>query len=351
MENLFGFRVNITPIQLETNSLMEDSTSEPKSRISIGNPIWLQMFVAGSIYKDISFFSELEHSAGSFKFNWFYFNFTNLANSPYLNFQVGNISPLEFASYPNRLPQLPALKSEVMLIKSSGGQGEESVDMSGARPGIQYFGYNNWGLLYLGTTPGAKAVDVNQFLHFWGGMVYRLPANTINGLEGSTATIHYYGGTDTKGTGIAPGPQVENKFTRVSPQINIRYKEKLDIQAAYVMGTDDNVALVANPTEDYKYSGIGFEGGFMPDPKWHLGLHFDTYQSDDDIPTGQPGEGESVVKFSRVVPVVTYVINQNIRFSLYYEKDLLKDRGVTGLFIGDTGKAVDKIYINMRTMF
>jgi hypothetical protein len=351
VENLFGFRLNMTPIQLETNTLKEDSTTEPKTRITLGNPVWLQMFVAGSIYKDISFFSELEYSSGSFKFNWFYFNFTNLANSPYLNFQVGNISPLEFASYPNRLPQLPNLKSEVMLIKSSGGQGEESVDMSSARPGIQYFGYNEWGLLYLGTTPGTKAVDVNQFLHFWGGLVFRLPANTINGLEGSTATIHYYGGTDTKGTGTAPGPQLENKFTRLSPQVNIRYKEKVDIQAAYVIAKDENVALVDGPTEDYKYSGIGIEGGYMPNVKWHLGLHFDSYKSDDEIPSGNPGEGEPVVKFSRIVPAATYIINQNIRFTLYYEKDLLKDRGPGGAFIGDDEKAVDKIYINMRTMF
>jgi hypothetical protein len=223
--------------------------------------------------------------------------------------------------------------------------------MSSGRPGIQYYGHNNWGLLYLGATPGSKAVDVNQFLHFWGGLVFKLPANTIKGFDGSTATIHYYGGTDTKGTGTTPGPQIENKFTRISPQINIRFKEKLDLQAAYVMGTDENVALVANPAEDYKYNGVGFEGGYMASPKWHIGLHFDSYKSDAEIGSGNPGAGDPVVKFSRVVPAITYVINQNIRFTAYLEKDLLKDRDPSGNYIGDAAKTVDKIYINMRTMF
>jgi len=353
VENLFGFRVNITPIMLETNTLLEDSASSPKTRLTIGNPIWLQMFVAGSIYKDISFFSELEHAQGSFKFNWFYFNFTNLGNSPYLNFQLGNISPVEFASYPNRLPQLPALKSPIMQIKSSAGQGEESVDMSGARPGIQYFGYNDWGLLYLGLTPGAKAVDVNQFLHYWIGFVFRLPKDVVTGFEGSTATIHYYQGTDTKGTGIAAGPQIENKFNRVSPQVNIRFRDRLDIQAAYVMITEDNVGLIEGTTEDYKHSGISVEAGYMPNPKWHLGLHFDAHQSDDDITAGDPGEGEPIVKFSRVVPAITYVVNENIRFTSYFELDLLKERSPSGTYIADEDdqKAVNIIYINMRTMF
>lgn len=137
LTNLLGIRLNMTPIELDTKSFQKDYGYEKTTRLTIGNAVWLQLFAAGQIYKDISFFSELEHQKGTFKFNWFYFNFTNILNSPYLNFQVGNLSPLEFASYPNRLPQLPNLKGEVFLLKSSNGKGESSVDMSSARPGIR----------------------------------------------------------------------------------------------------------------------------------------------------------------------------------------------------------------------
>lgn len=335
LEHLLGFRLNMTPIMLETNSFQKDSSSERSSRITLGNPIWIQFFVAGSVYRNISFFSELEYAQSAFKFNWFYFNFTNLGNSRALNFQLGRISPLEFASYPNRLPQLPNIKGEVMLVKSSEGNGEESVDMSSARPGIQYFGRNDWLLVYAGASPGSKAVDVNQFLQYWGGVVLTLPENIVDGFEGSTATIHYYAGTDTKGSGSAT--QIENKFTRFSPQVNVRYVDKVDVQAAYVIAEDDNRALVASPAGSFKYDGFAFEGGYMLADRWHLAVHYDKYESDDKLPTGKP-----VIEFERVVPAITYTINQNIRLSVYYEKDLV-DRPA------DT--KVDKIYLNIRTMF
>lgn len=347
VENLFGFRLNVTPIQFETNSFQEDSASEKTSRLTLGSPVWLQAFVAGNVYKNISFFSELEHAQGTFKFNWFYFNFTRLGNTPMVNFQVGNLSPLEFASVPNRLPQLPNLKGEIMLIKSADGKGEESVDMSSARPGVQYFGHteNDVALVYVGVSPGTKATNVNQSLHYWGGLVLRLPENAIKGFEGSTATIHVYQGTDTKYTGEEkPGPQlkqVENKFTRISPQINIRYNDRLDIQAAMVFAKDDNWKLVADPASDYKYSGVFVEGGYMPNNKWHMGLHYDKYSSDDKI-SGGDYDGEPVVQYQRIVPALTYVINQNIRFTLYWEKNLSDERGT---------KLVDKLVLNMRTMF
>jgi len=341
IDHLLGFRLNMTAIQLETNSYQKDSASEKTSRLTLGSPVWIQLFVAGPIYTDISFFSELEYAQSAFKFNWFYFNFTNLGATQALNFQVGNISPLEFASYPNRLPQLPNLKGEVFLIKASDGKGEESLDMSSARPGIQYYGRNDWGLIYAGGSPGTKATDINNSLNYWGGFVLQLPDDAIEGFGGSTATIHYYAGTDTKNTGIeATSPQrdqIENKFIRISPQVNIRYKDMIDLQAAYVYGKDDNRGLVASPTGAFKYSGVAVECGYMPSEEWHVGLHYDKYSSQDKLPTGKP-----VIEFQRVVPAVTYVINQNIRASVYYEKNLSDI---------PTDQRVDKLYLNLRTMF
>lgn len=351
LENLFGFRLNMTPIQLETNAFQKDSGAAKESRLTLGNPVWLQMFVAGNIYRDISFFSELEHAAGSFKFNWFYFNFTNIGGTPLANLQIGNISPLEFASYPNRLPQLPNLKGEVFLLKSGGGSGENTVDMSSARGGLQYFANHEMGIVYLGVSPGKSSTSINQFLNYWGGVVVRMPDNVLKGFGGSTATIHYYAGTDSKNTGeekpVAPATtvtqkaQATNEFTRISPQVNIRYLDKVDVQAAYVIAEEKNYAFVASPASSFKYSGIALEAGYMPSAEWHCGLHYDKYSSDNKIATGTYA-GKAVLEYQRIVPALTYIINENIRGTLYYEKNLSEDRGV---------KLVDKLLFNIRMMF
>lgn len=348
--NLLGFRLNMTPLMVETNSLVKDSGEAKQSRLTLGSPVWIQFFVAGPVYKDISFFSELEHASGSFKFNWFYFNLMNIAGSDKLNFQVGNISPLEFASYPDRLPQLSNIKGEVFHIKSSNGAGENSTKIRDAHGGIQYFGKHDWALWYAGISPGKSPTSLSQYVVTWGGFVAKLPAGTLEGFDGSTATIHYQTGTNTNYTGdeaTPQKPQVKDSWTRIVPSINIRYNEQLDIQAAYMIAKDDNWNLVANPASDFKYSGIAFEAGYMPEEMWHFGLHYDQYAADDKI-VGGFNDGKPVFEYQRIVPVVTYIINQNIRFSAYYEKDITPERKDAA---GNALDLVDRAYLNMRVMF
>jgi hypothetical protein len=334
--NLLGFRVNVTPIMYETNSLQVGFDSVAKKpemagRWTFGQPNWIQFFAAGSIQKDISFFSELEYAPSGFKFNWFYFNFTNLFGTKLANLQVGNISPMEFASYPNRLPQLPALKSEAMLIKASDGKGEESVDMSSARPGIQYYGRTDWALLYAGLSPGTSGRDINEFPQYWGGLVFQIPEDAVEGFDGTNLTVHYYAGTDTKLTG-RQGGALENQFTRLSPQLNVRYDEALDLQFAYIIGEEKNRFFKEPTTGDipvWKFTGYGLEAGYMPTEDIQLAVHYDYYKYEDDTK-----------QFHRIVPAFTYVLNQNIRGTVYYEQDL-----------GPGQNKVAKIYLNMRTMF
>ncbi len=348
VENLLGFRLNMTPLMLETNSFQKDSASSKETRLTVGSPVWIQFFVAGSFYDDVSFFSELEYSQSAFKFNWFYFNFTNLYGSRALNFQVGNISPVEFASYPDRLPQLPNIKGEVFHIRTSNGTGENSTKIRDAHPGIQYFGRNDWALWYAGLSPGKNAASISQFMEYWGGVVLKMPEDMLAGFEGSTATIHYHIGTDTKNTGVQIPEKVQltNEWTRIVPSVNIRYNEKLDIQAAYLIGEDKNWALVANPTKSFKFSGVAVEAGYMPTEIWHLGLHYDQYSSDDKNASGL-NAGKPVFEYQRIVPAVTYIVNQNMRFSVYYEKDLTPERKDAA---GKAIQLVDRIYLNIRMM-
>lgn len=348
--NLLGFRLNMTPLMIETNSLVKDSGEAKQSKLTLGSPLWIQFFVAGPVYKDISFFSELEHASGSFKFNWFYFNIMNVAGSDKLNFQVGNISPVEFASYPDRLPQLSNIKGEVFHIKSSNGAGENSTKIRDAHGGIQYFGKHDWALWYAGVSPGKSPTSLSQYLETWGGLVAKLPEGMVDGFDGSTVTLHYQTGTNTNYTGdesTPQKPQVKDTWTRFVPSLNIRYNGQYDIQAAYMIAKDDNWNLVSNPTSDFKYSGVVVEAGYMPDEMWHLGLHYDQYSSSDNI-TGGVNDGKPVFEYQRIVPSVTYVVNQNIRFSAYFEKDLTPERKDAA---GKAIDLVDRAYLNMRVMF
>jgi hypothetical protein len=333
LQNLFGVRINLTPFMLETNSFQKDSASEKTSKLTFGNPNWIQFFAAGSIFKDISFFSEMEFTQGAFHFSWFYFNFTNLADSKLLNFQLGNLSPLQFAAYPNRLRMIAAIRSEAMRIRTSNGNGEASVDMSGARKGLQYYGRVEWVTIYAGFSPGFNSASVGQTLGYWGGATLKLPESVSRDFAGTSFTVHYYGGTDTKGTGSAK--QIENKYTRISPQVAIRYKDIFDIQAAYIIGNEDNWNLVPSPTEDFTFNGIGITGRYFISSEWSCGLQYDQYASDEDA------SGTRVLNYNRLTPALTYVINGNISLTALYEANLRDPED----------EKVNKFYLNMRAMF
>ena len=137
-----------------------------------------------------------------------------------------------------------------MNIKSSGGKGESSVNMSSSRPGIQYFGYNDKALFYAGISPGRSGTNPNQFFDYWGGVTLYLPEGSNDSFAGSQFTLHYYAGTDTDNSGS--NLQIENKFRRFSPMVNVRYRERFDFQAAYVWAVEENWDLVTTSLADFK---------------------------------------------------------------------------------------------------
>lgn len=338
ISNLFGFRLSMTPIQYETNALKTDSVNA-KGKLTLGSPIWLQTFVAGSIYKDISFFGEFEFQSASFKFSWFYFNFTNLLGTSWLNFQVGNVSPQEFCSYPNRLRQLAAVQGEVFRVVSSNKSGDNSIDMSSAKPGITYYGHSDFLTIYAGATPGKSVSQVNDNLYIYGGIVLSLPESISKDFAGSTLTFHYLGGTDTKG--FSTGNPIENKITRISPQLNIRWNNSLDIQAAYVIAKDDNWYMT--PTkQSLSFNGLAIDAGYLINENWFAGVHYDNYSS-------ETINNVKVLDYQRLVPAITYIINQNFRLTLYFEYNMTKDQ--KNPITNKLNENIQKLYLNIRTMF
>ncbi|NIO49466.1 MAG: hypothetical protein GTN73_08565 [Candidatus Aminicenantes bacterium] len=269
--NWFGARLSFTPLLYKTNDVTIDG--ETKDSFNIGNPNWMQFFVAGSIFKNVSIFIEQEFEVDGSKFSWFHLFFTNLADT-YVNFQVGNLSPVDFTPFPDRLRMWQ--KSEVLNVKSSGGDGENSVTIRQSRPGIQYYGYKGPVLWFAGIDNGKDASDLDRQKNYWGGLRLEIPSTIKSNFEGSTVGFHYYSGTDTADSATA---RVENDFRRYTFSANARYMDKFDLQATYQIGKDDNYTLEVVPVSA-DFQGFTVSAAYWTYPVYVI-LQYDQIDSDD----------------------------------------------------------------------
>jgi len=269
--NWLGARLSLTPGVYKTSGVIIDG--ETKDSFNIGNPNWLQLFVAGTIFKNVSIFIEQEFEVDGSKFSWFHLFFTNLADT-YVNFQVGKLSPVDFTPFPDRLRMWQ--KSDVLNVKSSGGAGENSVTIRQSRPGIQYYGYKGPVLWFAGIDNGKDSSDLDRQKNYWGGLRLEMPSTAKSNFEGSTVGVHYYSGIDTANSAAA---RVENDFNRYTFAANVRYKDNFDLQATYQIGKDDNYALEVVPVE-IKFQGFTVSAAYWTYPVYVI-LQYDQIDSDD----------------------------------------------------------------------
>lgn len=269
--NWLGARLSLIPLKYQTNGVTIDGKNE--SALEIGNPNWLQLFVAGSIFKNVSIFIEQEFEGDGAKFSWFHLFFTNLADT-YVNFQVGKLSPVDFAPLSDRLRMWQS--SDVLNIKSSGGKGENSVTIRQSRPGIQYYGYKGPLIWFAGLDNGKDASDLDRQKNYWAGLRSEIPGTTNSSIEGSSLGFHYYSGTDTANSATA---RIENGFSRYTFAANLRYKNNFDVQATYQIGKDDNYKLTANPV-GAEFSGFTISAAYWTYPVYAI-LQYDHIDSDD----------------------------------------------------------------------
>jgi hypothetical protein len=353
--NFLGVRLNLTPFKLTTKDMRvelgTDRKDEYETRWTFGETNWFQVFYAGSINTNLSIFIEAEYAQSAFKFNWFYMGFHHLKGN-LVNFQLGNISPLEFASYPDRLPQLPAApKAKAFSIKTSGGAtganvAEDPTDMRSARHGAQWYGWTGPFTLWAGISPGgnATAVNANNKWGYWVGGRYDL-TDEIPVMDGSNVTIWYMGGTDASNTsGAAAGDSIQhtNAFSRFSPQFNIRAKG-WDVQFAYATGSEDNYTLIHpdSTKTEYKFSSITLVAGYQLG-KWFPAIQIDQMSAED-----YPAQESTIL-----TPAITYLWKENVRYSLYADLDLREEVLPAD---ASTDKPVyypkNSIYANIRVMF
>jgi len=319
VRNWLMARISINPIQVVTNGqVVNGNDTVPK--VSIGNVPWLQLFVAGSISKNISIYIENEFERNEYIQNWYYMGFHNLGGTQMANLQVGALSPVLFMPFPDRLPMLPAIgKPGVMRVSSSNGKGDASVDMRSARFGAQYYGYSGPFMVFGGIGPGAKPAYAGQItdLNYWVGARLFTPESkegqsALGKLEGTSIGFEYMQGTDIKGTRTV----TENKWQRYMPGFNLRWADKVDIQASYVVGVEDNWNLdtLAASRKDIQFQGDRIFASYYLNDKWILQGSWDNYWADDSKLLAEERRA--------YFPVITYLPRENVRITLYPGFDL-----------------------------
>lgn len=339
VSNLLGFRLNVTPVQWNANTLTKDG--EPVDQWTIGNANWIQFFVAGSITKNISFFTEMQFEEQEFHFSWYKLRFHNLGGTTLGNVETGNLSPRDYGCYPNRLRIMGPVKGDIFLVKSSNGATSDeqtASNMSSARPGIQYYGYKGPFMGWAGVSPGKNdgvkntGVETNQELSYWGGLRMNLPESMESAFEGSGVSVWALQGTDTADFAAAT-QTYENKFTRYSIETAIRYKA-FELMAAYAMGNDENWNLDAT-NMGVDYNGVSLVAGYMstlPNGKnLHYALQYDKVISDD----------VASLEKEFITPSISYFPVENIRIGLYARVDTERS--------GDNNRST--AFMNVRTMF
>lgn len=325
INNWLGARMNVDAVKISSDSTTIEG--KQKTQVTLGNPNWLQFFVAGTVFKNTSIFIENEFEQGDFKFTWYWLGFHNIADTTALNVQVGNVSPIDFTSYSNRLRITPALKGRSARIRSSNNQGDDSTDQSRARPGIQYYGYQGPVVWFAGIGTGSKGADPNDDLNYWGGVRLEVPESMESTFEGSSISFHAFGGTDActnASAGAHDGAtndctvmQQKNDFYRLTTAANIRYR-KFDLQAMWVIGHDDNWNLTAGGP-DADFNGFNITAQYEVNESWVPGVMFDLVAPGSSVPTSMKENRTRLL-----TPFVRYFIRDNFQLDLYAQIDLQK---------------------------
>lgn len=346
VSNLLGFRLNLDIARWDSNAVTDDGKKE--DAVTIGNANWIQFFVAGSIAKNISFFTEMEFKDTSLHVSWWKVGFHNLFGTQLANVIVGNLPTREYGAYPNRLRILGTVKGDIFGVKSSGGAAaaaadgdvidESPLNSSGSRPGIQYYAYKGPVVAWTGISAGDSGTsgqlghDQNQDLHYWGGLRLGIPESMESDFEGSAISVWGYKGMDTKNFDGVNAPTEENDYTRFSVEGTVRYGN-FEVMAAYLVGNDDNWDLSTG--RDVDYDGVSIVGGYMTTLSTgkllHYALQYDKVNSDD----------ISSLEKEYISPAISYFPYENIRIGLYARID-----------VENSGDSADhSAFMNLRTMF
>ncbi len=255
LKHLFGIRLNLRPVEYTTNGIDEDGDRE--DHLTFGKTNWVQFFVGGTIYKNTSIFIEYEvNDEDESHFSWYKLIFTNLFGPQgAANLVLGQQAPMEWMPASGRLRVMPDREGLAWGPRSSAGADptvndpEDEVGITGARPGISFYGYQGPLVYFAGVSPGDEAGgnDLNNEINTWLGARFDLTGGTF---AGSAVGVFAMQGTDAANTAgtpvtVPPAPfQTTNDWDRLSLQGVLRMGG-LDLTAGLTSGEDDNWTLEA----------------------------------------------------------------------------------------------------------
>ncbi|MBI2609459.1 MAG: hypothetical protein HYW47_07705 [Deltaproteobacteria bacterium] len=330
----FGARIDFQPLQF----VYKDQTVNggKKNRFEFGKVGWIQLFTAGSIMKNLSFFDELEiNSAGTVKHGWLIVGAHNVFDTKLVNFQAGKISPVDWTSFSNRLRNLPEVSGLPDKVTASSGYTattpakEDNVNISSGQFGINYYGYKKAFIWALGIGNGTLATDVNQYKNYWGSVKWEVPTDSSD-YQGSSISFFAYRGTSTLSTSTA---QIKNDFFRLQPSANLRYKD-WDVIGSLHYADEKNFTLAASAAPEVYYGGTLIITKMIQD-KYYLALQGDLVRQK--FKTA----GVNNIKESRIVGHASYLIRENVRLIL---------TGIFG-FRGALDTASHQAILTVRSMF
>lgn len=339
VSNLLGFRISFTPAEVTTKALNIDGTR--KLRYNFGTANWLQFFVAGSIFKNASIFSEFEvngengtaYSAGGVPhLNWFTLGYHNLFKTSWLNIRAGKLSMMNWHAQTGRLRMIPniniaATNGQTSLGAAAAFAPEDQIRLEGALPSLEVYGYKKWFLYSVGASNGARFTDANQYKNLFGTLRFMLPDGPLAG-----SAISGWGawGRDTANSGAETPAvtQTKNTFYAMSGAANLRWKD-LDVIGSYFLTKERNYDL-ATGAQNTRH---GFSGqvGYLLSPQWFVALQYDKVQDTQN----------SAAEFHKVSQHVSFLPRQNMRVGLTLREELAARA---------TGRQ-HELLVNIRAMF
>lgn len=279
---------------------------------------------------------ELEFADDKAHYNWWHLSYHNLLGTSAVNFQIGNVSALEFSAQTDRLRIFPNYSSPLYAIKTANGAGDDSLGLSQARPAIQYYGYTGPALWWAGVSSGKTAANVNDKMFYWGGLRYTVTEDMESALEGSSVTLWAFQGEDGKNT-AATDTAAATYYTSASKRYqaagNLRWKE-LDVIASYAWGDDEDGKLSTAAKDKFEFKGYSLQTAWLMDKEWFFGVMYDKVEAD-------KGSGYAVSDH-QVIPQVSWLPRENMRLGLYTKIDINDENGHT---------KKNEYWMNIRVMF
>ncbi|OGR57352.1 MAG: hypothetical protein A3I11_07190 [Elusimicrobia bacterium RIFCSPLOWO2_02_FULL_39_32] len=342
--NLIGLRIALNPIQVKTKSLDRDSNGTKESTlVNVGTADWLQLFTAGSIFKNVSIFIETEiagNANNTVKNNWFMLGWHNIVGeNGAMSARLGNIPQADWHVMSGRLRMIPNINVQAMSGRSNSesaptGKSNDQIALSDAVPGIEIFGlpklWNAFEFVYSGVLSQGKkqADDKNELQNYSSTLGIRKNGGDFDGSQISVFG-NYSGDTSTTS-------YVSNRWFTVSPGVNLRYKG-LDLIAAYYYSEDSNGNLnnTSAPMK-LKSNGIAGQIGYTINPAWWTGVQYDWVDSGD-----RPAEN-----FNKISPTIWFFPRENIRIGLVGRLDM------DGTTVNTTHPSqIHEILAHIRAMF